>query len=114
MKIQATPITFKNYRQRFVIAKQKSFAFIICSNVNLVLSKDDGMNMNKVIKNFQDSLVKNKLKDADHKINYLELSIDKVKKENKNMKNNNGSKEALRIEVEKCHTIIENLKKENR
>lgn len=50
------------------------------------------MNMNKIIKNFQDSLAKNKLKDADHKINFLEQSVDKIKKENQNMKNKNGSK----------------------
>jgi hypothetical protein len=30
------------------------------------------------------------------------------------MKNNNGSKEALRAEVEKCHQIIDSLKKENK
>lgn len=75
---------------------------------------DDGMNMNKIIKNFQDSLTNNKLKVADHKINYLEESLDKVKKENENIKNNNGSKEALRLEVQKCHQIIDTLKKENK
>lgn len=29
------------------------------------------------------------------------------------MKNKNGSKEALRAEVEKCHQLIDSLKKEN-
>ncbi len=48
--------------------------------------------MNKIVKNFQDSLSKNKLKDADHKINFLEQSVDNIRKENTNMKNKNGSK----------------------
>lgn len=72
------------------------------------------MNMNKIIKNFQESLTKNKLKDLDHKINFLEDSYNQVNKQNENMKNKNGSKEALRIEVEKCHKIIDDLKKENK
>ena len=38
------------------------------------------MNMNKIIKNFQESLTNNKLKISDQKINYLEESLDKVKK----------------------------------
>ncbi len=57
------------------------------------------MDMNKIIKHFQDSLINNRLKVADNKINYLEESLDKAKRENQNMKNNNGSKEALRAEV---------------
>lgn len=52
--------------------------------------------MNKLIKNFQESLVNNRLKVADTKINFLEESLDKAQRENQNMKNNNGSKEALR------------------
>jgi F0F1-type ATP synthase membrane subunit b/b' len=72
------------------------------------------MDMNKIIKHFQDGLTNNKLKVADNKINYLEESLDKAKRENQNMKNNNGSKEALRAEVEKCHQIIDSLKKENK
>lgn len=72
------------------------------------------MDMNKIIKHFQDSLTNNKLKVADNKINYLEESLDKAKRENQNMKNSNGSKEALRAEVEKCHQIIDSLKKENK
>jgi len=32
---------------------------------------DDGTNMNKLIKNFNDDLVKKQLKNADSKINYL-------------------------------------------
>lgn len=32
---------------------------------------DDGLNMNKIIKNYQDSLTNNKLKIADDKVNYL-------------------------------------------
>jgi predicted RNase H-like nuclease (RuvC/YqgF family) len=51
---------------------------------------------------------------ADNKINFLEESLDKAKQENVNMKNNNGSKEALRAEVQKCHQIIDSLKKENK
>lgn len=48
--------------------------------------------MNKLIKNFNDDLVKNQLKSADSKINYLEESYQNIKNENKNMKNQNGSK----------------------
>lgn len=55
--------------------------------------------MNKIIKNYQDSLTSNKLKIADDKVNYLEESMDKIKKENKYMRGTNGSKEALRAEV---------------
>lgn len=36
--------------------------------------------MNKLIKNFNDDLVKKQLKNADSKINYLEESYDKIKK----------------------------------
>ena len=54
------------------------------------------MDMNKIIKNFNDSQVKNKLNSADNKINYLEDEYDKIKKENDNMRNNNGLREALR------------------
>jgi phage shock protein A len=43
----------------------------------------------------------------------LEESYDQIKKENKSMKNKNGTKEALRAEVEKCHQRIDSLKKEN-
>lgn len=32
---------------------------------------DDGLNLNKIIKNFNEELVKNRLKNADSKINYL-------------------------------------------
>jgi hypothetical protein len=64
-----------------------------------LIDLDDGLNMNKIIKNYQDSLTNNKLKIADDKVNYLEESIDKIKKENKYMRGTNGSKEALRAEV---------------
>lgn len=40
----------------------------------------DGTNMNKLIKNFNDDLIKKQLKNADSKINYLEESYDKIKK----------------------------------
>lgn len=33
---------------------------------------DDGVNLNKIIKNFNEDLVKKQLKGADNKINYLE------------------------------------------
>ena len=69
--------------------------------------------MNKLIKNFTEDLAKKQLKNAENKVNYLEESYQQVKKENANMKNKNGLKEALRAEVEKCHKTIENLKKEN-
>jgi archaellum component FlaC len=69
--------------------------------------------MNKLIKNFNDHLVKKQLKNADNKVNYLEESYDKIKKENQSMRNRNGLKEALRSEVEKCHQVIDTLKKEN-
>ena len=69
------------------------------------------MNLNKIIKNFNEELVKNRLKNADSKINYLEESLDKTRKENSNMKNKNGLREALRAEVEKCHRVINDLKK---
>ena len=36
-----------------------------------------------------------------------------MKKENTNMRNRNGLKEALRGEVEKCHGIIAKLRKDN-
>lgn len=62
--------------------------------------------MNKLIKNFNEDLTKNRLKNADSKINYLEESYDQIKKENKKMRNKNGLKEALRSEVEKCHEVI--------
>lgn len=62
----------------------------------MLLFLDDGTNMNKLIKNFNDDLVKKQLKNADSKINYLEESYDKMKKENQNMRNKNGLKEALR------------------
>jgi archaellum component FlaC len=67
--------------------------------------------MNKIIKNFNEDLFKKQLQNADSKINYLEESYHKIKKENSKMKGNNGSKEALRAEVESCHQIIDRLKK---
>jgi len=67
---------------------------------------DDGVNLNKLINNFNQHLVKQQLNSADSKINYLETSYDKIKRENSKMKSNNGSKEALRAEVENCHYII--------
>ena len=48
--------------------------------------------MNKLIKNFNEDMVKKRLNNADSKINYLEESYDKIKKENKNMRNKNGLK----------------------
>ena len=74
---------------------------------------DDGINMSKLIKNFNEDLTKKQLKNADSKINYLEESYGNIKKENSLMKSKNGSKEALRAEVEKCHQVIEALKKSN-
>ena len=67
--------------------------------------------MNKLIKNFNDDMTKKQLKNADSKINYLEESYSKIKKENKNMRSKNGLREALRSEVEKCHELIDSLKK---
>ena len=69
--------------------------------------------MNKLIKNFNDDLAKKQLRNADSKINYLEESYDQVKKENTNMKNKRGLREALRTEVDKCHRIIDELKHSN-
>ena len=35
------------------------------------INKDDGTDMNKIIKSFNDHLIKKQLKNADTKINYL-------------------------------------------
>ena len=55
--------------------------------------------MNKLIKSFNDDKIKKQLRNSDDRINHLEESYDKIKKENQNMKNKNGLKEALRSEV---------------
>ena len=48
--------------------------------------------MNKLIKNFNDDMVKKQLKNADNRINYLQESYDNIKKENKSMRKKNGLK----------------------
>ena len=75
-----------------------------------MVNLDDGLNMNKLIKNFNEDMTKKQLKNADSKINYLEESYGNIKKENKNMRSKNGLREALRSEVEKCHQLIDTLK----
>lgn len=57
---------------------------------------DDGLNMNKILKDFQNNRTDIKVEALEQQINYLEEQNKKMKQEVNYCRKNGGSKEALR------------------
>lgn len=57
---------------------------------------DDGLNMNKILKDFQNHRTNNKIEALEQQINYLESENKKMKAEVNDVRKKGGAKEALR------------------
>lgn len=75
---------------------------------------DDGLNMNKILKDFENDRINTKVSLLEQNIAYLEKENKKMKEEVKSCRNKGGLKEALREETRKNHATIKQISDGNR